>query len=305
MAVQNDNTILKKADLKAYHQQIAGQLGGTFALRTNNGDCLSTDEKVVGVYIDGKPIYQKSFKVMATSKPFTSSNRTWLTIVNNAMQNRDIAWIDEGQSYIYWGASDNAVKPLNCTHQVSNNDYWYFQPSNNHINALSQGTGGLYSIRSVASAYYFITVKYTKTTDQPNSAITSGAYDIAFPNTWPANTEVFLGNGVYGYRATGNMIAIAKGKANQINTTIAPSRLIGCGGSMTVTNIENKTVSRMLGQSVAWVGENTRNTWRSSAVINSNNVLAFLFDSPDPNYGDISSTSDTYDFWVTYTKGGN
>lgn len=295
MAVQDDNTILKKADLKAYHEQIAGQLGGTFALRTNNGDYLSTEEKVVGVYIDGKPIYQKSFKVMVTSKPFTSSSRSWLTIVDNAMPNRDVAWIDEGQSYIYWGAADNAVKPLTCTHQTSNNDYWYFQPSNNHINALSQGTGGLYSIRSVASAYYFITVKYTKTTDQPNSAITSGAYDIAFPNTWPANTEIFLGNGVYGYRATGTISGY--NREGRIDVQLGYSgrpQLVNTGGEVSINaGTDDNTIQ--------WNGgyywSNT-DYITCSAVGISGGILRFQL--TDPN-----SRPHRVDAWATYLKGGN
>ena len=63
MAIQNDNTILCKGDLKAYHEKILPYLGGNFMLGTNVSDYYSTDEKIVGVWTNGKPIYKKTFTV--------------------------------------------------------------------------------------------------------------------------------------------------------------------------------------------------------------------------------------------------
>lgn len=60
MAIQDDKTILSKADLKEYHNRILPYLGGNLMMSTNNSDYYSTDEKVVGVWIDGKPLYQKT-----------------------------------------------------------------------------------------------------------------------------------------------------------------------------------------------------------------------------------------------------
>ena len=60
MAIQDDNTILSKGDLKAYHQKILPYLGGNMMMSTNVSDHYSTDEKVVGVWTDGKPLYQKT-----------------------------------------------------------------------------------------------------------------------------------------------------------------------------------------------------------------------------------------------------
>ena len=60
MAVQNDSTLLCKGDLKAYHESIAPYLGGNLMVATNVSDYYSTDEKIVGVWTDKKPIYQKT-----------------------------------------------------------------------------------------------------------------------------------------------------------------------------------------------------------------------------------------------------
>ncbi len=50
MAVQNDNTIVTKGDLKTlFSDKIAPYLGQNLTLRTNVSDYYSTTEKIVGV----------------------------------------------------------------------------------------------------------------------------------------------------------------------------------------------------------------------------------------------------------------
>lgn len=50
MAIQNDNTLVTKGDLKnLYSNKILPYLGGNFALATNVSDYYSTDEKLVGL----------------------------------------------------------------------------------------------------------------------------------------------------------------------------------------------------------------------------------------------------------------
>ena len=85
MAIQDDNTILSKADLKAYHQKILPYLGGNMMMSTNVSDSYSTDEKVVGVWLDGKPLYQKTF---ATTVP-NNDNGSGDTQISLASLNPD------------------------------------------------------------------------------------------------------------------------------------------------------------------------------------------------------------------------
>lgn len=50
MAIQNDNTLVTKGDLKAlYSDKIAPYLGANLALKTNVSDYYLTTEKIVGV----------------------------------------------------------------------------------------------------------------------------------------------------------------------------------------------------------------------------------------------------------------
>lgn len=197
MAIQDDKTILNKGDLKAYHQKILPYLGGNMMMSTNNSDYYSTDEKVVGVWTDGKPIYQKTYGPFLTT-PYTTSGRNWVdltdltslnidtvvsisgTILTNNSVRRSLPFIDQGKF-------ECAVVYMENVQAASN-------PK--HLKALimNEGSGASYSD-------IYATIQYTKTTDTAGSATTTpGAYDINFPNTWKENTEIYFGNGLYGYR---------------------------------------------------------------------------------------------------------
>lgn len=103
----------------------------------------STQEKVVGEWIDGKPLYQKTFVTTSASQINTSTTAVDLTsynIENIVVQDGFIKTANNitphgGQSFILWyRESDKTI-----SHQVTNNAY--------------------------LSSPLYITIQYTKTTD--------------------------------------------------------------------------------------------------------------------------------------------
>ena len=62
MAVKDDNTLITKGDLKKFYSKILPYMGGNYVFNTlGTKDYYSEDEKVIGVWTDGKPVYQKTF----------------------------------------------------------------------------------------------------------------------------------------------------------------------------------------------------------------------------------------------------
>lgn len=285
MAIQDDNTILNKGDLKAYHERIAPMLGGTFMVGTNNSDYYSTDEKIVGVWTDGKPIYQK----------------TWINV--------DISGMIDGVNHniidITSLHADTTVKVEAISHQVTSGQKFdypnnFFTPNNTpteeplKANVWRRAENYIgFNGTNLPITSVDVTFCYTKTTDAASSATTTpGAYDINFPNTWPANTEIYFGNGVYGYRETGN----AAITANTVKSWDA----------IPITRTANTKIYNYGG------------TWKRSSAIPAAADTVFgipLSDDPNINSGviigsqaiiftvkDAFTGTVTYDFYVTYTK---
>lgn len=278
MAVQNDNTILKKADLKAYHERIAPMLGGTFMVSTNVSDYYSTDEKVAGVWTDGKPVYQKTYLFNSPSTPGTKAD-----VVSSIPENLE--------KLIEFNGTISAVNySYNINDWRSDTDYntCWLRPStiamvvsNNLINSLC-----------------ILTIKYTKTTDAAGSGVTTpGAYDVNFPNTWPVNTEIYFGNGVYGYRATGNVVPASGGgaAANNVATIANFTGFINYGGRI------DRGAGRNI-HSFPYVNPNGANTpisivsWGSGIYAGHDDGKVYLM------FGQNYLATDAYDVWFTYTK---
>lgn len=300
MAVQNDNTILNKGDLKAYHQKILPFLGGNYMMSTNNSDYYSTDEKVVGVWTDGRPIYQKTFTgtTDATGNADYNDNTNRVTInvgasVNEYVSAEGFIVSPFGTCYLfnYFTSSDDS-KGDNSKGDNSKEWTKLWLRNNDHSspNTFVIVTG---TSINVIDRPFTVTIQYTKTTDTAGSATTiPGAYDINFPNTWPTNKEIFFGNGMYGYRATGST-AITSGTVKSWN-------------AVSITRTANTKIYNYGG------------TWKRSAAIPAAADTAFgmaLSEDPNINTGvmigsqaiiftvkDAFTGTATYDFFVTYTK---
>ena len=165
--ISHSDELVTKQDLSNFYQGILPYLGGMpemLANKFNRSDIYSTDEKIVGQWIDGKPIYQKTI-VQSLILPATSGEGAE-TQINLANLNIDAFVKLEGSILI----DDDFVK-----------DIQYITLT--HINDKNKGTTINYqksmkilsiwlSEKPLTSAAATITVRYTKTTD---SAISIGS----------------------------------------------------------------------------------------------------------------------------------
>lgn len=292
MAIQDDNTILNKGDLKAYHEAIAPLLGGTFMVSTNNSDYFSTDEKVVGVWTDGKPLYQKTVEQILNSGDSAEYH------IPTGVSDLD-TMVDMQGFYLHSNGSVSllpAIYVISAGGNLGGAVQITFVKASNWI-MVRPGTGGWFP--SGDSYGVRITFRYTKTTDAAGSATTTpGAYDINFPNTWPTNTEIYFGNGVYGYRKTGVHNIVEDDRTDTLITTLPvdPSgKFVSFGGSV---------------------------AWKSSPSDANTYENAFPFDSPTQagkpvsaqlvkvvsggvylrTWGNTTASGLPYDIWFTFTR---
>ncbi|GMO65385.1 MAG: hypothetical protein Ta2D_11770 [Rickettsiales bacterium] len=114
---------------------------------------------------------------------------------------------------------------------------------------------------------------------------------VNYPNLWTPNTEIDLGNGLFGYRATGNITAEANAYAVNTLQTGFTGKLISSGGQWTR-------------------GQNAGNYYLYSqytSINNNVNVGGFLEVLTDGKLNlrtmdNQGRTNMPYDVWVTYTK---
>ena len=266
MAIQNDNTLVTKGDIKTlYSEKIAPYLGANLALKTNVSDFYTEDEKIIGVWINGKPLYQK---VVLTSITGEWQGEKYLT----ASLNTYINGLDEIISVTL--KSDKDFCPAGGT----------VNGSSIELKFLQSGT------------YDLAIIQYTKETDAKNSAITiPGCYDINFPNTWPENEEIYFGNGVYGYHATGTTTLTSKVRQD-IPLASKCSNIIAQGGHI-VTPSESWTCP---------VPYTCMNVTANAGVFDTTAAVYLLKSGTTYNANLFMESANagiyTYNVWVTYTK---
>lgn len=279
MAIQDDKTILSKQDLKEYHNRILPYLGGNMMMSTNNSDYFSTDEKVIGVWTDGKPLYQRSFDIGTESSP---GMKNYTLNVANV----DYVMLDFSHSFLY-SKSESVITetlPLMIVWDTVSSGGFTLAPQTNSVklNWYRKAWQHLPAI---------VTIQYTKTTDTASTALTTpGAYDINFPNTWPENKEIYFGNGLYGFRKKGTAIA---------NT-------LASGGLSLVSNVPKTAICWKKGGMIDMSGTNGTN-WYDIAgswpnfdplITNTDNIFRFYCKN---NQG-YTTESFQFDIWITYTK---
>lgn len=272
MAIQNDDTLITKGDLKnLYSNKILPYLGGNFALATNVSDYYSTDEKIVGIWTDGKPVYQKTWTNIDISGMIDGINHNIIDITSlhadTTIKVEAIAHqLTSGQKYDYPNTFFNPAS--SSTSQPLKVNVWRRAENYIGINATNL------EITSVD-----ITFCYTKTTDSAGSAAaTPGCYDINRPDLWPTNQEVFFGNGLYGKRYTGTITPTSTLSVHQIDASFNSSWMIkNCGG--------------WFSRGCALNACNTNLAYMLYATSNTLNIQA-----------KDSSSGSNYDIWVIYTK---
>ena len=282
MAIQNDNTILCKGDLKAYHEKILPYLGGNFMLGTNVSDYYSTDDKIVGVWTDGKPVYQRIVSFLNTTTDFS----THVKICEVSSWNIDNLIFLYGATNNHSSVNQIAV-PIG--YNTTENDKRIFYICKQDVPNIREN--GIWT-RGTAVGSLTIIVQYTKTTDVANSAIaTPGCYDINRPDLWPANKEIFFGNGLYGQRITGTESLTANVRKD-IRINNEECQLKAFGG---LVKPDGGT----------WL-INFPYYWNNDNYVSTAQIYSNIATSPYAGLMLFFKSNQTqttiYDIWVTYTK---
>lgn len=113
----------------------------------------STEEMVIGTWIDGQPLYQRTFEITTT----TTDTRKYLSD-ELGLTNLKNVWIDESASFIdYNGITKTGIQSVNTF--LSTSDYKTCYIDADGRLALKTGSGANMTL------YWTVTLRYTKTTD--------------------------------------------------------------------------------------------------------------------------------------------
>ena len=248
--VSHSDELVTKQDLSNFYQGILPYLGGMpemLANKFSKGDLYSTDEKMIGQWIDGRPLYQKT--VVVTS-PASAGVDTIVASFDASMQPREMI-----------GLLDNTI-PLN----YNGANEWYTKTRLEPSFSNSVVTG--INIRMIVAGYTNrvtrITVRYTKNTD---SAISIGS------DTDYSTTEKIVGTWIDGkpiYQKTFNNIPFP---ANITDGT-AKYRATAHG----IANIENIISVKRCSNSnfpEVWGIDGTNKIYFASVAADSNNITTY------------------------------
>lgn len=169
----NPDTVVTEERLYQFYQQILPYMGGmpdVLANKFNRADLYSTDEKLIGRWIDGKPLYQKTVTINALPNATTTEYDVGLTNVSYCSLS----------GYILFPSGNKATIPHVDVTNV--NSGISFQG-----NANGKVSVAVRADRSNCSAV--VTLQYTKTTD---SAVEIGS------DTDYSTTEKIVGTWIDG-----------------------------------------------------------------------------------------------------------
>lgn len=156
MSLTNPRSVVTEQRLSAFYQGILPYMGGMpemLANKFSKGDLYSTEEKMIGQWIDGKPLYQKVFSVVDTGN---SSTHT-ITIPSTL----------NIESVVYFKAEKVCEGyGISIPYTESNHVITVSKPVTSGDIVFTKDTA------TVWSGTYYLTMKYTKTTD---SAISIGS----------------------------------------------------------------------------------------------------------------------------------
>lgn len=157
MALTNDQ--ITAQNFKDFYEQIRPYLNGqvpTFANQFSRSDLYSTDEKIIGQWIDGKPLYQKTISFGNITLAANAETTSYVTDPVCAFIERLIGW--EGTSSNN-GIISTYINPTAATQSwqltyAEVDGAWKFR---------LRGTRKLTS--SIDFYNVYTTIRYTKTTD--------------------------------------------------------------------------------------------------------------------------------------------
>ena len=158
MSLTNPNTPVSQQDLQDFYHKLLPYMGGSFGLVAtgiDSANLYSTTERVVGQWIDGKPLYQKTFEFTVP----TTYNSDVTIYTGNTNERIKYAW---GALVTSTEDSVTLDSPYNGTARTAL--HW----NKNVLTCRISEWGG-------SNAY--VTIQYTKTTD---SAVESYGTDTTY-----------------------------------------------------------------------------------------------------------------------------
>lgn len=200
------NKMATKADLQEMYQRMLPYLGGmpeVLANKFSKGDMYSADEKMIGQWVDGKPLYQKNI-----TKIISSTAGAWTNL--ESMSGVNVV------SYKGYGTDGSQTYPLPYS---SGTAYVSFRYESNTIQYITSDSNWL------NNNTIYLTIQYTKTTDSPISIGNDTDY---------STDEKIIGTWIDGkplWQKTINTGALQGGQDNQILHGISNfDALINCFG---------------------------------------------------------------------------
>lgn len=173
MSLTNPNTPVSQQDLKdLYEQKILPYIGGAFGLVAtgiDSANLYSTTERVIGQWIDGKPLYQKTIQATIPTAQGTPTDVSIGASVDTVVDANTMFATGNGgfiQTPVINGALSGSVRL-----SVYNNSYTVASLQNKFRLEQLSGT----AVMGGSSCY--VTIQYTKTTD---SAVDSYGTDTTY-----------------------------------------------------------------------------------------------------------------------------
>lgn len=271
MALKKDDTLITKGDLKKFYNKILPYMGGNYVFNTlGTKDYYSEDEKVIGVWTDGKPLYRKTVTGNITAK-----NQSLFTVNENVDVMVSLRGYTNTGVYYF---------PFNFTQSGSTQRCVFYKKDTDSIELRSN--------EFISGETFTVILEYTKTTDAVNSAVdTIGCYDITRPDLWPVGKEITFGNGLYGQRFTGTYSLSAKQWKSINLSTLIPLSIVDYGGTIQQSTWFNTLPLCYIGNDGALQSEAT--IWYDPSN-NTGLTMSIYFST--------SQTNSKYDVWVTYKK---
>lgn len=158
MPLTNPNKVVTEERLSEFYGQILPYMGGmpdVLANKFSKSDIYSTDEKMIGVWTDNKPLYQKI--IIISSSDIPNSN---IKYINHNISNLDTVVYVGG---MIQGTSTNST-PLPRVQDNNASNCMGVDVSKTQVLLKGRGTNYTGTFNSG-----FVILKYTKTTDSPIS----------------------------------------------------------------------------------------------------------------------------------------
>ena len=146
----NPNNVVTEERLAQFYQQILPYLGGMpdiLANKFNRADLYSTDEKLIGRWIDGKPLYQRTINFGALPNAAIKDVAHGISEIDNIIAYYAISSNASGTASnlpCATGGGTATVNPIGCTVDKTVIHVWCFDNRTAYINT-------------------YITIQYTKT----------------------------------------------------------------------------------------------------------------------------------------------